>query len=203
MAKLHFKYSTMNAGKSLDLLKTAHNYEENNFKVLVLKPIIDTKAGDKIVTRVSDNFSRKVDYLIDVNQDIGEMLNGKLNDIKCILVEESQFLSKEQINQLYIISKFLDVTVICYGLRTNFKMEFFTGSKRLMEIADELEELRTICSCGYTAKFVGRKVNGEFVSSGEEVVIDGQANVEYLPLCGVCYLEKVLGIKNKCKKKVK
>ena len=189
MAKLNFKYSTMNAGKTLDLIRTVHNYDENGYKVLVLKPKIDTKGEDYIVSRVG--VSRKVDYLIDKEDSIVDLIKEDLCDTKSIFVDEAQFLTKEQIDELFLISKVFDKDVICYGLRLNFKMDAFEGSKRLLEISEELEELKTICHCGNIARYVGRKVNGNYVNDGSEVVIDGTDNVEYIPLCGDCYLKEV------------
>lgn len=189
MAKLNFKYSTMNAGKTLDLIRTVHNYDENGYKVLVLKPKIDTKGEDYIVSRVG--VSRKVDYLIDKEDSIVDLIKEDLCDTKSIFVDEAQFLTKEQIDELFLISKVFDKDVICYGLRLNFKMDAFEGSKRLLEISEELEELKTICHCGNIARYVGRKVNGNYVKDGSEVVIDGTDNVEYIPLCGDCYLKEV------------
>ena len=202
MAKLNFKYSTMNAGKTLDLIRTVHNYDENGYKVLVLKPKIDTKGEDYIVSRVG--VSRKVDYLIDKEDSIIDLLKCDLNDIKSIFVDEAQFLTKEQIDELFLITKVFDKDVICYGLRFNFKMDAFEGSKRLLEISEELEELKTICHCGNIARYVGRKVNGQFVTKGSEVVIDGTEKIEYVPLCGDCYLKEVKGVDyNKVKKLVR
>lgn len=189
MAKLHFKYATMNSGKSIDLMRTVYNYEENGFKVIVMKPRIDTKGNDYIESRVG--LRRKVDYLIENNNKITELLKGKLNDIKTIFVDEAQFLSKKQIDELFLISKVIDIPVICYGLRLNFKMESFEGSLRLLELADILEELQTLCKCGSIARFAGRKKNGEFVLKDEIVVIDGTGDCEYVPLCGSCYLKNV------------
>lgn len=189
MAKMHFKYASMNSGKSIDLMRTAFNYEENGYQVLVLKPIIDTKAGDRLSSRVG--LERKVDELILYSESILEKLKGKLDDISCIFVDEAQFLSINQVDELFVISKAFNIPVICYGLRTNFKMESFAGSKRLLEIADVLEELTTLCSCSNIARYVGRKVNDKYVCEGEEIVIDGTVNVSYVPLCGKCYLEKV------------
>lgn len=192
MAKLIFKYSTMNSGKTMDLLRTVHNYEENNCKVIVMKPIVDTKADDSIETRIG--LKRKVDILISENDSIIELLKGKLNDVRCIFIDESQFLNAPQIDELFIITKAVDIPVICYGLRSNFKLESFEGSKRLLEIADSLEEFKTLCLCGEIARYVGRKVNGEFVVEGDVIVIDGANNVEYVPLCGKHYLEAVTKI---------
>ncbi len=189
MAKLTFKYAAMNSGKTLDLIRTAYNYEENGCKTLVIKPRIDTKGENKITSRIG--VYRDVDYLIDENDSILEVLYNKLEKTKCIFADESQFFTKEQIDDLFVISKVFNVDVICYGLRLNFKMQAFEGSKRLLEISDILEELKTMCSCGNIARYVGRKVNGNFTIDGDEVVIDGTNDVEYISLCGDCYLEKV------------
>lgn len=189
MAKLHFKYATMNSGKSIDLIRTAYNYEENNQKIIVAKPQVDTKANEYISSRIG--LERKVDFLIKENESIITLFKDKLKDVKCIFIDEVQFLSKDQIDELFIISKFKDIPVICYGLRVNFKMEAFEGSMRLLEISDILEELVTLCECGKVARYVGRKVDNEFTTEGKEVVIDGTNNVEYKALCGKCYLQKV------------
>lgn len=190
MAKLNFKYATMNSGKTIDLIRTAYNYEENGYKVLVVKPKIDTKANNFISSR--SGLERKVDYLIEEHDNIVHLLKDLLNDIACIFVDEAQFLTEKQIDELFLITKQLDITVICYGLRTNFQMNAFSGSKRLLEISEELEELKTMCRCGNIARYVGRKEKGIFVTTGEEVVIDGSSNdVEYVPMCGECYLTKV------------
>ena len=199
MAKLHFKYATMNSGKTIDLIRTAYNYEENNAKVLILKPKVDVKGDNKITSRIG--LERKVDFLIPYDTNILDILKGKLDDVKCILVDEAQFLSKEQIDGLNLISKAMDIPVLCYGLRVNFKNELFNGSKRLMEVADELEPLFTLCECTEIARFVGRKVNDEYKLDGEEIIIDGtKSNVTYVPLCGKCYLEKVKKINLKMAK---
>ena len=189
MAKLHFKYASMNSGKSIDLLRTVYNYEENGFHVLVLKPKIDTKAYDKVQTRIG--LERKVDFLIDKDDSIVNLLKHNLNNISSIFIDEVQFLNQKQIDELFLISKVVDIPVICYGLRNNFKMESFEGSKRLLEIADILEEFPTLCSCGNIARFVGRKHDGVFEEDGDEIIIDGTKEYVYEPLCGKCYLTKV------------
>ena len=189
MAKMHFRYASMNSGKSIDLIRTAHNYEENGYKVLLVKSVVDTKSNSKISSRIG--LEREVDLLLLYSDSILEKLEGKLSDVACILVDEAQFLSSGQIDDLYTISKACDIPVICFGLRTNFKMESFAGSKRLLELSDVLEELTTLCECGRVARFVGRKVGDKFVNDGEEVIIDGTYNIEYVPLCGKCFLEKV------------
>lgn len=193
MAKLFFKYSTMNSGKTLDLIRVLHNYSENDCKTILLKRSNDTKGGDYIETRAG--LRRKVDFLVGENESIMEILSGSLDDVKCIFIDESQLLSKNQVDELFLITKVMDIPVICYGLRTNFKMESFEGSRRLLEISEGLEEFKTLCSCGDIARYAGRKINGEFVKEGEEVVIDGEDDsVEYVPLCGKHYLEYVDGV---------
>ena len=192
MAKLIFKYSTMNSGKTIDLIRTVHNYEENNCKVLVLKPILDTKAGSKVQTRIG--LEREVDVLIKEDDSILEILKGKLKDVKCIFIDEAQFLSVLQVDELFIITKAIDIPVICYGLRTDFKLDSFSGSKRLLELSEDLEEFKTLCYCGEVARYAARKVDNNYVMEGEKIVIDGQKNIEYVPLCGKHYLEYVTKI---------
>lgn len=189
MAKLHFKYATMNSGKSIDLIRTVYNYEENGLKVLVMKPAIDTKAGNFVQTRIG--FKRKVDILIDPKDDILKILKGKLTNVDTIFIDETQFLKPKQVDDLFLISKACDITVICYGLRNNFMMRAFEGSHRLLEIADVLEELKTLCSCGNFARYVSRRYNEKFQRKGSIVVIDGAKDYEYVSLCGECYLKKV------------
>lgn len=188
MKKLHFKYATMNSGKSIDLIRTAHNYEENGYQVLIIKPSIDTKGQNFIESRIG--LKRKVDLMLDKNDQILNKVD--LKNIDCILVDESQFLTRDQVDELYLITKKYNISVICYGLRVNFKMESFEGSRRLLEISEVLEEITTLCKCGNIARYVGRQVDGKYVSDGEEVVIDGsKASVKYIPLCGTCYLKEV------------
>ena len=200
MAKLIFNYSAMGSGKTMDLLRTAYNYEENGHRVIVMKPSIDTKGDDSIVTRIGLN--RKVDYLISDSLDIYEFLSDKLDNIECIFIDEAQFLSVDHVNQLFKITKLLDVPVICYGLRTNFKSELFSGSMRLLALADELNEFKSLCRCGNIARFNARKLNDEFLVDGDDVLIDGddvlidgESSIEYVPLCGKCYVKKVLEYK--------
>lgn len=192
MSKLYYRYGAMNSGKTTLLLQVAHNYEERGMKVLILKPKIDTKGDNKIVTRIG--LKRKVDHLVEKNERLSNYLSKVKDDIACILVDEAQFLTRDQVDELFMFSKLKDIAVICYGLRSDFKTIAFPGSLRLFEIADVMEELYTICRCGKRAKFNARIVNGEFTSSGDQVAIDGEDNVTYESLCGKCYMEKVLGI---------
>ena len=189
MAKLYFKYGTMESGKSTKIIQEAYNYDRNNKSIIVAKPIIDSKGNDKIVSRIG--IQRKIDVYIESDnlKEIYEKIN---KDTFCILIDEAQFLNKNQVLELFKITKLLEIPVMCYGLKSNFKGEFFEGSEALMIYADSLEEIVTICSCGKKARFNARKVNGDFVTDGEDVLIDGSnENVEYVPLCGECYIKKV------------
>lgn len=189
MAKIYFRFGAMNCGKTTVLLQVAHNYEEKGMNIILIKPKVDKKGDKNIVSRLG--IERKVDILLDSNERLKDIL--KLDNISCILVDEVQFITKEQIKELWVIAKQKNIPVICYGLKTNFKGELFEGSKALIEVADELEELITICKCGKRAKFNARLENGKYVKDGKEVAIDG-IDAEYEPLCGKCYIENVLGI---------
>lgn len=188
MSKLYFRYGAMNSGKSTHLMQVAYNYKERGMRVLLIKPSTDKKGGDRLVSRLGVEV--KVDMLVDKDTDIiSEVkesieLNGKLD---CILVDEVQFMRKHQIDELFEIAVTLEIPVICYGLRTDFKMEGFEGSERLLLIAHSIEEMKTICKCGNKALLNGRKVNGKFVFSGDQIAIDTVDNVEYESLCGQCY----------------
>ena len=188
MSKLYFRYGAMNTGKSTHLMQVAHNYEERGMKVILIKPATDKKGGDKLVSRLG--VERKVDILCLEKMNIYEEIQ-KWQEVKfkvnCILVDEVQFMTKEQVDQLFKIAVVLDIPVICYGLRTDFMMEGFEGSTRLLLLAHSIEEMKTICKCGRKAILNGRKINGEFVFEGEQVAIDNIDNVQYESLCGHCY----------------
>lgn len=190
MSKLYFRFGAMNCGKTTALLQVAHNYEEKGMNVLVIKSEVDKKGDKNIVSRLG--IDREVDLLISPNEKILDNIN--LENINCILVDEVQFMPKEQVKELWMIAKLRNIPVICYGLKTNFKGELFEGTKAVIELADELEELATICKCGKKAKFNARLINDKYVYDGEEVAIDG-IDAKYEPLCGKCYLNNVLRIK--------
>ena len=192
MAKLIFNYAAMNSGKSIDLLRTVYNYEENGLKVLVMKPSIDTKCGDSIVTRAG--LSRKVDFLISGDTNIIDMISDKVNGISCIFIDEAQFLSEQQVIDLFILSNNHDVPVICYGLRTDFRGNLFPGSSKLLGLAEELHEFKTLCNCGEIARYNARMVNGKYILDGDSVLIDGTSDIEYVPLCASCYAKNVLSL---------
>ncbi len=191
MANLEYRYGPMNSGKSMAVLQMAYNYEENGKKILLVKSVTDTKGGDYLVSRIGPK--RKIQIKLGENESLlsnkyKSMVDGK----DAILVDEAQFLTKSQVEDLWVIAKNMNIPVICFGLKTNFKSEFFEGSKRLFELSDKFKELETICSCGTKARFNARKVDGKYILEGDETLIDGEnKKVEYEPLCGKCYLNKV------------
>lgn len=189
MAKLYFRYGAMNSGKSTALMQVAHNYEERGMKVRLLKPAIDSKGQNFLVSRLG--IQMKVDYLVQKEDDLFALFDTLCQgeEISCFLVDEAQFLRAEQVDQLLKIAVFKDMPVICYGLRTDFQMVGFEGATRLLLIAHSLEELKTICRCGRKAAFNGRKKGERFVFEGEQVAIDGE-DVHYESLCAHCYFQK-------------
>lgn len=186
MSKLYFRFSPMNSGKSTALIQIAHNYEERGQKVLVVKPSVDTKSS-YVLSRIGAK--RAVDIHATPDADLYEKVTSYGEDIDCVLVDEVQFCTPEQVEQLFRLAVLEDIPVIGYGIRTDFRTKGFPGSLRMMELAHSIEEMKTICRCGVKALFNGRKVNGVFVREGAQVAIDGE--VEYESLCGVCYLTKV------------
>lgn len=193
MAKLIFRYGAMNSGKSALLQLVGHNYEEKNHKVILIKPGIDTKGGEKVVSRIG--LERNVDEVIGKDELVISKLEKHLEGLSCIIVDEAQFMTGEQIEELFCITKLYDIPVIAYGLRTDFTTKGFEGAVRLLELSDEIDEMATICKCGKKARFNARKINGDFVRVGNSVLIDKSDElVEYEQLCGKCYLEEVVGI---------
>ena len=206
MAKLYFRYGAMNSGKSTGLLQTAYNYEERDQRVLLLKAVVDTKGEDSVVSRLG--VSRRVDLLVDADDDLRALVHQRalsgarpvrdedgvpreavtLREVlDCVLIDEAQFLTALQVDQLMEIALIDDVPVLAYGIRTDFRTVSFPGSRRLLEIAHSLEELKTICRCGRKAIFNARKVGEAFVFDGDQVAIDS-GDVTYESLCGQCYL---------------
>ena len=206
MAKLYFRYSAMNAGKSTMAMQVAHNYEELGGKVLVWKPQTDTKGSDKLVSRIG--LERKVDQLLvtekseEVTPDspikiIREILKeeGKIN---AIIIDEAQFLTEEQINELYYISKKMDIAILCFGLRCDFTMKLFPGSARLLAIADSIEEIKTLCECKKRKATQNlRLYKGVPTFEGDQVAIDGEKDTTYKSVCGECYINYYLEWKKK------
>jgi len=206
MAKLYFRYGAMNSGKSTALLQAAYNYEERGQRVLLAKPAIDSKGEASILSRLG--VARPVDFTIDASDDVyalfererAELRARTGDDVSCLLIDEVQFLSEGQVDDLLRIAIQEGVPVLAYGIRTDFQTVAFPGSRRLLEIAHSLEELKTICRCGRKAVFNARKIDGRFVFDGDQVAIDttGAAvgEVTYESLCGACYLEESGGVLN-------
>lgn len=185
MAKLYFRYGAMNSGKSTLLLQTCHNYEENNMKAIIVKPSIDTKGKEKIVSRIG--VEKEVDLLLGKEENLYEIVKKKYKKVNCVLVDEAQFLTRKQANECMDIVIKLDIPVICYGLRTDFLTNGFEGSTRLLEIAHTIEEMKTICKCGRKAIYNARFIDGKFTTKGDQVAIDGEKKVTYISMCAKCY----------------
>lgn len=193
MSKLHFKYGAMNSGKSDTLIKTAFNYAERGLATLTVKPSIDTKGEDWVVAR--GGARRKVDVLCSPADDLRVLIArtadaSGLRPLHCVLVDECQFLTPAQIDQLFLVAKSDRISVICYGLRTDFTTREFPGSRRLFELADNFEKLPTMCRCGSQAEFNCRTIEGRPVFAGDQVEIEDRAEVRYESLCGTCFMEE-------------
>lgn len=195
MAKLYFNYGAMGSRKSLDLLATAYNFEEKNIPFLTLKPSLDTRDVGVIKSRAG--LERKCTLIShDVNiydsiYEYNEIMSEK-NDapLKWILVDECQFLTEEQVDQLSDIVDYMDINVMCYGLRTDFKSHLFNGSKRLFEIADDIQEIKSSCSCGHKTSINARfNRNGDIITEGTQILVGGDDI--YTPLCRKCWKNKI------------
>lgn len=201
MAKLYFRYGAMNSGKSTAMLQAAYNYEERGHRVLLAKPSIDTKGDLGILSRLG--VQRQVDFLISPETDAyGRFQQHRERtikrfgtDVSALLVDEAQFLTEAQVDDLLRIALLEGIPVLAYGIRTDFQTVAFPGSRRLLEVAHSLEELKTICRCGRKAIFNARKIDDVFVFDGDQVAIDG-ASVSYESLCGNCYLQESRGVLN-------
>lgn len=207
MAKLYFRYGAMNSGKSTAMLQAAYNYEERGQQVLLTKPQVDTKGDGAIVSRLG--VSRPVDFVLSPEADVyrefvlqrDRVLHETGVPVNCLLVDEAQFLSETQVDDLLRIAILEGVPVLAYGIRTDFQTVAFPGSRRLLEISHSLEELKTICRCGRKAVFNARKIDGRFIFDGDQVAID-QGEVAYESLCGACYLEESDGVLNNGRRRV-
>ena len=185
MAKLIFRYGVMGSGKSTALLQVVHNYTEKGFKCLLLKPSLDTKGGHRVISRIG--IARPVDFSILKDTNIYELIDKEKP--YAVVVDEVQFLQPEQIEQMYRVTKILNIPILAYGLRSDFQTKGFPGSTRLLELADEVEELRTICDCGKKATQNLRLLNGTPTFDGEQNVIDDKTEITYKSVCGECYLK--------------
>lgn len=186
MAKLYFRYGAMSSGKTLDLLKVYYNYKEKGMSTLVLKPLVDTKGDSDVISRVGSRL--RVNFLVDDDDNIYDIVQNEIlkKKISCILVDEVQFLLKKHVDQLSDVVDLLDIPVICYGLRADFRGDLFEGSKRLFEISDSIEELKTVCDCGKKAIWNVRYVNNAITFKGSQIAIDNTDNVTYKSMCRKC-----------------
>ncbi|RIX26511.1 thymidine kinase [Amnibacterium setariae] len=200
MAKLYFRYGAMNSGKSTALLQAAYNYEERGQRVLLAKPGVDAKGDRDIVSRLG--VTRPVHFLIEEGADVLELFFAQRrllqeatgSPVACLLIDEAQFLTPWQVNDLLRIAVVQDVPVLAYGIRTDFRTEAFPGSARLLEVAHSLEELKTICRCGRKALFNARRIGDRYVFDGQQVAIDTLNDVAYESLCAACYLAESGGV---------
>ena len=190
MAQLYFYYSAMNAGKSTSLLQSAYNYRERGMQVLLYTAAIDDRFG---TGRICSRIGLEAEARSFGDQDLYAEIQALLNQgekFACILVDEAQFLSKQQVDQLARVVDLLDIPALCYGIRTDFMGELFPGSERLLAIADKISELKTICHCGRKASMVVRMdLHGHAIAEGEQIVIGG--NESYVSMCRRHYMEAV------------
>jgi thymidine kinase len=186
----------MNSGKSLLLLATAHNFHERGIPFIILKSTIDTRDGADVVhsRALGDKECLSVspsDNIYNIIQSIEQLSVGYCYDnIKWIHVDEAQFLTEKQVDELAAIADNFNINVICYGLRTDFRTKLFPGSKRLFEVADSLEEIKSSCSCNSKTIFNARiDKEGNVVTNGEQIEVGG--NDRYVALCRKCYYQKI------------
>ena len=183
MAKLYFRYGTMDSSKTANALMVRYNYMERGKKVLLLKPKIENRDGEKII-RSRIGLEAECEYVEDV---IEEPAYNGLSEYDAIIVDEAQFLTGKQVDRLSDIVDNFDIPVLCFGLRADFRGHFFSGSQRLMEIADSIEEIKTICWCGRKATFNARLKDGKVIYTGQQVMMGG--NESYIALCRKHYKE--------------
>ena len=189
MAKLYFKYGAMGSSKTAQALITKYNYEENDLQVWLIKPSADTRDGQQIL-RSRIGLEAEVE-VIPPSMDVWERFRDtRLGQCDVIIVDECQFLTEQQIDQLRAIVNENNIPVMCFGLRTDFQTRLFPGSRRLMEIADTIQEIKTICDCGAKATVNARiDSQGHIITQGEQVVLGG--NDSYIAMCHKCYIRGI------------
>jgi thymidine kinase len=206
LAKLHFRYSAMNAGKSMALLQVAHNYEEQGMNVVLFTSDLDNRFGHATIasrlgvkrkgltyTRWTNFYERLkggTELFLDDDQVVGDEMRAYLQStakpIACVLIDEAQFLDPEQVRQLHKLAHVAGIPVICYGLRSDFLGEPFPGAAYLLTLADDIEEIKNICACGRKATMNVRvDERGLRITDGEQIAIEG--TVRYLQTCGRCF----------------
>ena len=189
MAKLYFKYGAMGSSKTAQALITKYNYEENDLSVWLIKPSADTRDGKQIL-RSRIGLEAEVEVIppdMDILARFDETRRGSCN---VIIVDECQFLTEQQIDELRAIVNDRNVPVMCFGLRTDFQTKLFPGSRRLMELADEIQEIKTMCDCGAKATVNARiDASGHIITQGAQVVLGG--NDSYIAMCHKCYIRGI------------
>ncbi len=186
MAKLYFKYGAMGSSKTAQALITKFNYEERGMKVWLVKPKIDNRDGEHLIkSRIGLSAPA---YELSYEENIYDTFCNLNEKFDVIIVDEAQFLSEDQVDKLALLVIEYQIPVLCFGLRTDFRTKTFPGSKRLLEIADSITEIKTICSCGKKATVnVRMDDKGRIITEGEQILIGG--NDTYTPMCYQCYIE--------------
>ena len=189
MAKLYFKYGAMGSSKTAQALITKYNYEENGLKVWLIKPSADTRDGKQIL-RSRIGLEAEVEVIPPEMDILARFDETRRGDCNVIIVDECQFLTEQQIDELRAIVNDRNVPVMCFGLRTDFKTRLFPGSRRLMELADEIQEIKTMCDCGAKATVNARiDGSGHIITEGAQVVLGG--NDSYIAMCHKCYVRGI------------
>ncbi|MGB4660492.1 MAG: thymidine kinase [Mobilitalea sp.] len=187
MAKLYFKYGVMGSSKTAQALITKFNYEERGMKVWLIKPQTDIRDGSNLVK--SRAGLQSTAYVLPISENVYQSFHTISDPLDVIIVDECQFLSEDQVDQLAMIVIDYNIPVLCFGLRTDFRTKMFPASKRLMEISDSITEIKTICSCGRKATVnVRLDGNGKIITEGEQILIGG--NDKYTAMCYQCFIEK-------------
>ena len=188
MAKLYFKYGAMGSSKTAQALITKYNYEENDMKVWLIKPSADTRDGAQVL-RSRIGLEAAVEVISPEVDIYARFLGSRVRRCDVIIVDECQFMTEKQIEQLRAIVNEQNVPVLCFGLRTDFLTRLFPGSRRLMELADVIEEIKTMCDCGAKATVNARISDGYIVTEGAQVVLGG--NDSYIAMCHRCYINGI------------
>lgn len=187
MAKLYFRYGTMGSAKTLNLLAVAYNYRQQGKRVVLIKPELDTRFGNELI-RSRAGLEQQADILVEAQTSLE---TGAFEGASCVLVDESHFLSESLVEQLRYVATHLDIPVICYGLRTDFRGRLFEGSKRLLELADSVEEVKTTCThCNRKAVMNLRHSGGRAILDGPQLELG--AEEKYFPVCYSCYEKELM-----------
>ena len=189
MAKLYFKYGAMGSSKTAQALITKYNYEENDMKVWLIKPSADTRDGQHIL-RSRIGLEAQVEIVTPEEDVHRRFVETRAGNCDAVIVDECQFMTEAQIDQLHAIVNDYNIPVMCFGLRTDFQTKLFPGSRRLMEIADAIQEIKTICDCSAKATVNARiDSDGYIVTEGDQVVLGG--NDSYIAMCHRCYINGI------------